>query len=72
VFAAGVGVPRNRPDGIRGVYLRWGHACVWVLLCLAAVASEPMSPVQGVAPILAVAALAVYVVYVATLVAPRR
>ncbi len=31
-FAAGLGVPRHRPTGLRGVIVRWGHSAVWVLL----------------------------------------
>jgi len=26
LFAVGVGVPANRPDGARGAIVRWGHA----------------------------------------------
>ena len=31
-FATGLGAPRARPSGWRGLVIRWGHAVVWLLL----------------------------------------
>jgi hypothetical protein len=32
VFGSGLGAPRQRLPGWRGVLLRWGHAAVWLEL----------------------------------------
>jgi hypothetical protein len=70
VFAAGVGVPRDRPPARRGAVLRWGHAVVWVLLALmfGAIASAADAMV---AP-LGLAALATYLLFLAVLLGSRQ
>ena len=69
-FAAGLGVPRQRPSGIRGGVARWGHATVWFLLAgtFAALAAD-----RGeLAGFLGLLALGAYVVFLGGLFSARR
>ena len=69
-FAAGLGVPRDRPAGPRGFLLRWGHASVWLLLSgtFAAIALG----LENVAGFLGLVALVCYLTFLGTLVSLRR
>jgi hypothetical protein len=69
-FAAGLGVPRIRPIGFRGIILRWGHAAVWFLLSgtFAAVAVG----LGSLAGFLGLLALVCYVTFLVALARVRR
>lgn len=68
-FAAGFGVPRDRPPGPRGFILRWGHAAVWLLLAgtFAALAVGQ----ESVAGFLGLLALVSYFSFLGALIAAR-
>ncbi len=69
-FAAGLGVPRERPAGVRGRIVRWGHALVWLLLALTFLA---LSVGQGqLAGPLGLLALIGYIVFLWALAGSRR
>ena len=69
-FAAGLGVPRQRPAGLRGVVLRWGHMTVWLLLAgtFAAIAADR----GGLAGFLGLLALICYIGFLVALFSARR
>lgn len=69
-FAAGFGVPRDRPAGPRGYVLRWGHASVWFLL------SGTFSAIalgrESLAGLLGLVALVCYLAFLGALFSVRR
>lgn len=71
VFAAGVGVPRRRPAGIRGAIMRWGHAVTWVFVCATLAAAAVGDPAEQLVAPLALAALVAYLTFLGTLLGSR-
>jgi len=69
-FAAGLGVPRQRPPGIRGVIIRWAHAAVWFLL--SATFAALAFGMGSLAGFLGLLALVCYVTFLMTLFGVRR
>ena len=72
LFAAGVGVPANRPNGARGAIVRWGHAVVWLAVAVMLVALSIGPAGRAVATPLALIALATYGTFLAALLSSRR
>ena len=72
LFAAGVGVPANRPNGARGAIVRWGHAIVWLAVAVMLFALSIGPAGQAVAAPLGLIALATYGTFLTALLASRR
>ena len=72
-FAAGLGVPAERPAGPRGTIVRWGHAFTWVMLVGLFLSLGLGSPLDALTPLFGLAALAGYLTFLGTLLtSPRR
>jgi hypothetical protein len=72
LFAVGVGVPANRPNGARGAIVRWGHAIVWLAVAVMLVALSIGPAGQAVAAPLGLIALATYGTFLAALLSSPR
>jgi hypothetical protein len=72
LFAVGVGVPANRPNGARGAIVRWGHAVAWLAFAAMFVALSVGPVGQTLAVPFGLVALATYATFLAALLLPRR
>ena len=64
-FGAGLGVPKERPSGVHGFVLRWGHALTWLLLAITFVAVA--AGYGSMAGYIGLLALASYVAFIVAL-----
>ena len=71
VFALGLGVPAERPAGLRGLVVRWGHAFVWLMLALALLTLGLGPPVDALAGPLGLVALVSYLAFLGSLLSVR-
>jgi hypothetical protein len=72
VFSAGLGAPSQRNPGWRGVFLRWGHAGVWLALTILFLALSFGPAAEALAGPLGLIALLTYVAFLGVLLTSRH